>query len=277
MTIEARGLIESSGENSRGTITISETYQFHVSTKQEATVYQVGSQSPYVIGQTHPEDSRCYCASVRPAMRTLFTDWVIECTFTSEREMNENPLFEKADIEWDGENYEEKLIIDKDGDAVLNSAGDPFIDAMRERNRRVVIVSQNVANVPTWILDAEDAVNSVDFTLDGFLIPAGKGKLSAPKLGKWQTRNNIRYREMRLEFKLSKDNWKYKPLDAGFRFRNGADELVRLTSDDGTDITEPACLNGTGQVLADPTPATAVFLAFDNYPEFDFAALGINQ
>jgi hypothetical protein len=277
MTITRRGLIETSGDNSRGTITINETYGFTVSTKAEATVYQVGSQSPYVIGQIHPEDPRCYCSSVRPVMRKLFADWAVEITFTSEREMSENPLFEKAEIEWDGENYEEKLIVDKDGEAVLNSAGDPFVDAMRERNRRVVTILQNVANVPTWILNAEDAVNSVDFTLDGFLIPAGKGKLSAPKLGKWQTRNNNRFREMRLEIKLSKDNWKYKPLDAGFRFRNGASELVRLTSDDGTDITEPACLNGTGQVLTNPTPATAVFLAFDNYPEFDFAALEIRQ
>lgn len=277
MAITRRGLIETSGENSKGTITINETYGFTVGTKQEATVYQVGSQSPYLIGQPHPEDSRCYCVSVRPMMRKLFADWIVECTFSSEREMNENPLFEKAEIEWDGENYEEKLIVDKDGEAVLNSAGDPFIDAMRERNRRVVTVSQNVSSVPTWVLEAEDAVNSVDFMLDGFLIPAGKGKLSAPKLGKWQTRNNTRFREMRLEFKLSKDNWKYKPLDAGFRFRNGANELVRLTSDDGTDITEPACLNGSGVVLANPTPATAVFLAFDNYPEFDFAALEIRQ
>ena len=277
MTITRRGLIETSGDNSRGTITINETYGFTVGTKPEATVYQVGSQTPYSIGQQHPEDPRCFCVSIKPVMRKLFADWAVEITFTSEREISENPLFEKAEIEWDGENYEEKLIVDKDNEAVLNSAGDPFIDAMRERNRRVVTVLQNVANVPTWILEAEDAVNSVDFTLDGFLIPAGKGKLSAPKLGKWQTRNNTRYREMRLEFKLSKDNWKYKPLDAGFRFRNGASELVRLTSDDGTDITEPACLNGSGQVLTNPTPATAVFLAFDNYPEFDFAALGINQ
>jgi hypothetical protein len=277
MAITNRGLIETSGENSKGIITISETYGFTVATKAEATVYQVGTLTPYKIGQPHPEDSRCYCVSVRPSMRKLYADWVIDIMFSSEREMSENPLFEKAEIGWDGETWEEKLIVDKDGEAVLNAAGDPFFDAMRERNRRVATIVQNVADVPTWLLDAEDAVNTADFPLDGFLIPAGKGKLSAPKIGKWQTRNGNRFRELRLEIKLSKDNWKYKPLDAGFRFRNGASELVRLTSDDGTDITEPACLNGSGQVLANPTPATAVYLAFDNYPEFDFTALEIRQ
>lgn len=123
-------------------------------------------------------------------------------------------------------------------------------------------------------MDAEDGVNSSQFTLDGKVIATNKAKLSAPKIGRWQKRNGVSYREMTMIIKLNKDGWNLQPLDAGFRFRNGLGELVRITSDgDGTDVTTPVLLNGAGVVLSDPTPSTAVYGDFEVYPEYNFNLL----
>lgn len=278
MTITTGGVADQSGQNTRGVRSYSYTYLSNVTTRAEATVWQVGTQfssdTGIVIGSVHTEDSNAYCTSIHPVMRTLFADWATEVTFTTEREMNVNPIFEPAVIEWGGENFDETLVYDRNGDAVLNSAGDPFENAMRERTRRVVTVMKNITNIPSWVITAEDAVNSSAFLLDGFSVGARLAKLSAPQIGRWQYRNGAAYREMTMTIKLNKDGWNFQPLDAGFRFRNGLGDLVRITSlGDGTDITQPVCLDGAGVVLSDPTPATAVYGDFEQYPEYDFNLL----
>ncbi len=112
-----------------------------------------------------------------------------------------------AQISWDGENFEEVAIFDRDNKAVLNSAGDPFEGLFRERTRRVISIVKNVAAVPDWIITSEDAVNSLAFVVDGFAVPIGKAKLSAPRLGPWEFRNNTRFRQMTMTMKLNKDGW----------------------------------------------------------------------
>jgi hypothetical protein len=163
-------------------------------------------------------------------------------------------------------------VVDVFGNACLNSAGDPLQDLLRERSRRVVTVIKNVAAVPDWIITAEDAVNSSDFVLDGFTVPATKAKLSAPQLGRWETRNNVRFRQMTMTIKLNKDGWISQPLDAGYRYRSGNSRLL-ITNSDGTVPTNPVPLNGGGQVLDNPTPSTAVFRNFDLYPQLNFNTL----
>jgi len=197
-------------------------------------------------------------------------------TWDSSVEIGENPLFEPAEIEWDGENFEEVLIVDRQGYAVLNSAGDPFENAMRERTRRVISVTRNVASIPDWIITAEDAVNSSAFVIDGFSVAAGLAKLGAPKIGRWQSRNGTAYRTMHMQIKLNKNGWNFKPLDAGYRFKDGLDERRRIVNDDGTDVTTPVCLDGTGLVLSNPSPASAVYGDFEQYPEYDFNLLPLS-
>ena len=274
MTITWRGIKARSGKNSKGVRTYTHVHGLTVTDKAEADEYLVGSNANLpLIGSVHPTDWSAFCVSLSVDMVTMYADWTVTAEYTTERELAENPLFEPAQIEWDGENFEEVALYDNTGDAILNSAGDPFEAVMRERTRRIVSVVKNIGNVPDWIINSEDAVNSAAFQLDGFTIPTGKAKLGAPRLGKWQTRNGVRYREMSMSIKLNKDGWNLQPLDAGFRYRNGSSELIRATSDDGTDVSQPVCLNGSGGLLSDPTPATAVFGDFDVYPAYDFNLL----
>lgn len=278
MAITYQGIIARSAKNSKGKRTYTHVHKLNVGSKAEAKEYLVGSNTSLpVIGSVHPDDPYAYCVSLSVDMVTMYADWQVTAEYEqNEWIVNENPLDDDAAIDWDGENYEEPMLIDNAGDAVLNSAGDFFQNLMRERTRRVVTITKNIAAIPSWIIDSEDAVNSSAFLLDGFSVPAGKAKLAAPRIGRWQTRNNISFREMTMKITLNRDGWNAAPLDAGFRYRNGSSELVKIVSDDGTDITQAAPLNGSGGVLSNPTPSTAVFLDFDVYPAYDFNNLPLS-
>ena len=251
------------------------TRQFLMEATAGEGPYVVGSHASLPkIGSLHYEDPYAWCRSLTVS-RLGSTDkinYVVTANYDSSFELTENPLLQPAQISWDGENFEEVAIFDRDGDAVLNSAGDPFEGLFRERTRRIITIVKNVAAVPDWIITSEDAVNSLAFVVDGFSVPIGKAKLSAPKLGSWEFRNATRFRQMTMQMKLNKDGWAAQPLDAGFRKKVGNDRQI-ITNDDGTLPTSPVCLNGSGAVLANPSPTNAVFGSFNLYPAYDFNLL----
>ena len=199
-------------------------------------------------------------------------NWIATANYDTQVAYEINPLNDPADIQWDGDNFEEVAVFDRNGQACLNSAGDPLQDLFRERSRRIVTVIKNVSAVPSWIITNEDAVNSSSFTVDGFSVPTGKAKLSAPRLGRWESRNGYTFRQMTMVFKLNKDGWASQPLDAGFRYKNGTRRDI-ITNSDGTLPSTPVALNGSGAVLANPSPTNAVFLSFNLYPAYDFNLL----
>lgn len=274
MTVTYIGIkpASASATNTLGVRSYQCTYLLSTDSRDDGP-YAIGSHASLPrIGTTWTEDSAAWCRSLQVNATDGWKGWEVTATFDSSYEISENPVLDPVAIEWDGETYDEVVTADRDGYAALNSAGDPFINLFRERSRRIVNVRSNITAVPSWIITAEDAVNSSAFQLDGFTIPTGMAKLGAPRLGAWQYRNGIRYREMNMTIKLNKDTWVLAPLDAGFRQFVGG-EYLRIVSDDGTDITEPVCLNGSGEVLATPTPSTAVYAEINAYPEYDFNSL----
>jgi len=274
MTVTFGGIKPGSqtGTNTMGVRSYGCTYLLSTDSQSDGP-YAIGSHASLPrIGSLWYEDAGAWCRSLTITNTDGWRGWEAAATFDSSFEINENPVLDPVAIEWDGETYDEVVIIDRDGNAALNSAGDPFVNLFRERSRRIVNVRSNITAVPLWIITAEDAVNSSAFQLDGFTIPTGMAKLGAPRLGAWQYRNGIRYREMNMQIKLNKDTWTVAPLDAGFRQWTGSTHH-RITSGDGTDITEPVCLNGAGGVLSNPTPATAVYASLNIYPTLDFNTL----
>jgi hypothetical protein len=49
--------------------------------------------------------------------------------------------------------------------------------------------------------------------------------------------------------------------------------VVIVNKGDTEEVTQPVPLDGAGDVLADPTPSTAIFGNFTIYDELDFSAL----
>jgi hypothetical protein len=251
------------------------TLQFGLYANAGEGPYVVGSHASLPrIGSLHYDDAsaRCRSLQVSRAGGKDKQNWIATANYDTQVAYEIDPLMDPAEIEWDGDSFEEIAVFDRNGHACLNSAGDQLQDLFRERSRRIVTVSKNVAAVPSWIITNEDAVNSSAFVVDGFSIPAGKAKLSAPRLGKWSSRNGVAFRQMTMIFKLNKDGWASQPLDAGFRYKSGTSRFI-ITNTDGTVPTNPVPLNGSGAVLSNPTPSTAVFLSFDLYPAYDFNLL----
>jgi hypothetical protein len=251
------------------------TRQFGLYADGGEGIFTVGSNASLPkIGSLHYDDAAARCRSLQMS-RASGKDkhnWIATANYDTQVAYEINPLNDPADIQWDGDNFEEVAVFDRDGHACLNSAGDPLQDLFRERSRRIVTVIKNVSAVPSWIITNEDAVNSSSFTVDGFSVPTGKAKLSAPRLGRWESRNGYTFRQMTMVFKLNKDGWASQPLDAGFRYKNGTRRDI-ITNSDGTLPSTPVALNGSGAVLANPSPTNAVFLSFNLYPAYDFNLL----
>ena len=251
------------------------TRQFGLYADGGEGIFTVGSNASLPqIGSPHYDDAaaRCRSLQISRASGKDKHNWIATANYDTQVAYEINPLNDPADIQWDGDNFEEVAVFDRNGQACLNSAGDPLQDLFRERSRRIVTVIKNVSAVPSWIITNEDAVNSSSFTVDGFSVPTGKAKLSAPRLGRWESRNGYTFRQMTMVFKLNKDGWASQPLDAGFRYKNGTRRDI-ITNSDGTLPSTPVALNGSGAVLANPSPTNAVFLSFNLYPAYDFNLL----
>lgn len=233
-----------------------------------------GAGIPY-RGLLHPTDAAAYCRSVRARNEGASPYWwTVTASYSTEREINDSPLDDQAEITWGGEQFQEVVVFDKNSKAVLNSAGDPFDPpVMRDRTRRTVDIRFNAAVVPTWILDYEDAVNSSAILIDNFPVAAKAAKCGPVSVGPVKERNDIQYREVSVTIHLNKDLWTVQVLDQGFREKDTTDPLLRNNIRNDGDSAEPivpVLLDGNGEALDDPSLSNAVFLSFDVYPEVDF-------
>lgn len=229
-------------------------------------------------GQQHPTLLTAYCVSVELGQQDNGVEWFVTCQYSSEKEMAEDPTFDPVEIEWDGEIYTEAIYQDRDGNAIVNSAGDYFVDPTptKEKSHLIASITANVDSVPTWVVDYRNVVNDAAIVIDGLTIAAGLAYIQRPKISKKQYRNDQEYRTISYDVHIHPDGWSLKPMDVGFRKKNATDSTKRdqITNDgDEEEPTTPVPLDGSGGVLANPTPSTVVFLEFDVDAEMDFSAL----
>lgn len=255
---------------------------------------------PVYIGSPHPEDfwSRCRRMRAREVAAREGYEWHVQCSYSSEREIEENPLDDPPNYDWETEQYQEAVFKDEEDKGVLNSAGDPYDPpGQKDMSRRAVTIERNLAFVPTWIMNYEDAVNSDAITLDGISVAVGHAKCQRVSVSRWNTRNEISYRTVRILIHLSKKDWNFRPLDIGFRRKfgtkripirywydpdanGGAGDTILLDPNhskwkEGVEPTAPVLLDGSGQPLEDPTIDNAVFRNHVIYERLPFSALPI--
>lgn len=251
--------------------------QFRLETTSRADgPYAVGSDSNVpVIGEAHPEDALAYCNTLQVDNTEDWKGWTVTASYTTERVgVSETATSDGAIITWGSEQFQKPAVFDKDGDLIVNSAGDPFDPPlMMDDSRRVVTVEKNLSSVPAWILSYQDAVNSDTFSVDGVSIAAGIAKMQSVTVGPVQIRGATAYRTVTFTMHLQRDGWILQPLDAGFRKKDGTDR-VNITNDGDNDLpAAPVPLDGSGDVLTDPSPTNCVFLSFDVYKTLAFSSL----
>lgn len=212
--------------------------------------------------------------------RTL---WRGEVTWTWEPEDGEeepNPLDREVAIDWTSNTIMVPAIKDKDGDAIVNSAGDYFDPPPeREVERWIAQLEFNSELIPSNIRQYKGAVNISPCSIDGEPVAAERAKIVALRISKkqrWQVddETTIVYRTVTLGVEIRDDDdesFDLELLDQGYRQKiDGvvSDILVEPDPDAEDDekpqrTSVPCLLNGGGVKLSDPTPSTAVFLTFD--------------
>ena len=262
-------------QNDRGVRTYTRVFRLTTSSQTD-NAFTVGSNGSLpVIGNTFPSDGNAYCTNLDVQCVRGWRIWDVTATYSTERVLNTVPTSDPTYITWDTEQFQKPATQDKDGKGVVNSAGDPFIPAEQmDDSRRIVTVQKNLANVPTWILSYQDAVNSDTFTIDGRSIAIGEAKMQRVSVGPPEIRNGTTFRQVTFVIALRRDGWAYKILDQGFNEKDPADTTKRKAIYiNGQLPSSPVLLDGTGKAQTDPKTANAVYLTFNVYKTQAFSSL----
>jgi hypothetical protein len=259
----------------------------------DTRVWRVKTTSPYdgptdvlsatgipVGGEQHPDDPNLYVSS-RRAVNEAFSKlvWIVTIQYQlAILGKSTNPVSDPAEITWNTETTEREVHWDRDGNAILNSAGDYYEDGVKaEFADWTVRMKKNLAFVPQWIMSYRNAVNSDDVYIDGVFVEAGTAKITGLQIGPWQIRNSVPHRSVEIAVKIT-DDWASHPLDMGlFKLvatgsgSGSGYKRVRITDGDGVPVSKPVLLDGSGGVLENPSPATAVFGEHDIFSALPFS------
>jgi len=255
-------------KNSKGARTYQAQFLLTTSSQTERP-YHVGSH-PWLprIGSVHPDDYLAYCTDLSVDPTDPWSGWTVTASYTTEREITENPLLEPAVITWGTEQYQKPAVVDTSGNLIVNSAGDPFDPPfMMDDARPTVTFSKNVVAAPAYLLSFQDAVNTDAFTIDGVPVAAGVAKVQSVGLSEWQRREEYAYRVVTITLSFRREGWVVQPLDAGMREISGSTRRSIPNAD------APVPLNGLGVAIAEPTFANAVYGNYYVYTEKAFSAL----
>ena len=108
--------------------------------------------------------------------------------------------------------------MDRDGNAILNSAGDPYDPPVEgDDNRWQIVVRKNIAQAPPWLLTMKDAINNGPWAVAGLSVPDKQAKLMNIEIGEWQVRNQIEFYLLSFTASLDQNGWDKQVLDAGMR------------------------------------------------------------
>lgn len=259
--------------NSRGVRTYTRAFKFRVD-NQTDDAWEVGSHpdSPR-IGQAFRD---AWCISVTPACTDPWKGWTVTAEYSSEREMNEDPTQDAMQIRVYTEQFQKPAVFDKNGEKIVNSAGDPFDPPlMMDDSRRVISLVRNVAAYPSWVLSYQDAVNSDSFTVRGITYAAGVGKVQSVSISDGQIRNGYQFYTLEVLIHLQKNGWILQPLDVGFRELDyaGTSLINILNPGDNERPSAPVPLDGAGRALANPSTTNNVLLSYSVYDTQPFSVL----
>ena len=228
----------------------------------QASVYAVGP------GSVYPEDARAFCVGVTPNNDLGPMGWLLTATYSTKKEYAAQPQDDPFEIEWDEEDIEVPIIKDRDGKAVLNSAGDPpDPPLMGADSILVATVTLKAATLPAYLRAYRKSINSAAFTIDGITVNAKHGRIRKIRLGKSRYRASYPYRDVTIEIAIldnDEDDWEIRWIDAGFRKRveypaaSGDYIMEKIVNSDMTEPSSPVPLDGSGLPLVDPDPDNVI-------------------
>lgn len=238
----------------------------------------------YVAGNEF--DLGCFIKSVE-AHEVGETGMLWEVSVTADSEMpdpprdQENPLDRPPEVSWSFAQFQRVAEKDMAGNAILNSAGQPFDPPIQvDDSRPVCDIERNEDTFdPNIVFAYKDAINSDALDIGGLTVLPGQAKMS--NIGaRRQFENSQYYWKVNYQIQVKADGWALSILDQGWYKTGNNGKPTPCLDDQGNEVTSPVLLDGNGgQLTLPPAPAGQpggpFFKTFDVYPELPFAALAL--
>lgn len=274
MTVTYKGIIPESrrASNRFGVRTYTEVHRLITDSRTDSA-YTIGSNPNLpVIGQSHQDDPLAWCNQLDVECTDGYTGWTVTATYSSDYELNDNPLNDPVRVRFDGEKYQVVADQDQDGAAILNSAGDYFYDpaVMRDKTGLMISLTKNLYTAPSYVLSLPDAVNSTTFSVRGVSFSARQAKVDRVSISDTQERNGISFITLQIEIQCRAETWDIMPLQAGYSYLKDGKRIRAVNEGDNTPVTTPVLLNSAGEIIENPLPSQAEYGQFRVYPEIDF-------
>lgn len=169
--------------------------------------------------EQHPDDPISYVDVVTPTRRNgRITDVQVDYDSKVEltkKQQDENPINRPAIITLDSEPERRQVTTDVDGKPHTTTAGEQILGRERTFTNFKLQVTKNVRNLPRWVLDYEDAINSEPIRIKGITWPKEKLKFGRLQLGPEILENGIEYNELRFELVFRRLGWNEPSLNFG--------------------------------------------------------------
>lgn len=214
------------------------------------------------VGSVHPNNAAAWCRSVEVAVGKGTA--TAQCNFSEGTPLDEDPTLDTVEVSMDTIAYDQPIWKDINGDALLNSAGDPVKNLTKEATRRVFKIRTKLAAPPAWLATHEDGVNNATVTILSQSIPAGQAKIKRMHVGKEAARNGITFYPVEVDVHWYTEGFKTEYLDAGLREKIN-NVMIDIVSGDGGKVTQEVPLDGAGRKLDNPAPGTVTVLSKDAY------------
>lgn len=213
-------------------------------------------------------------------------NWIVTGTFSAPEPGKSDsakpaatPLSDPVRYSLEWANYTKLVDMDKDGTAILNSAGDGFDPPIEIDDARPVLVAvRNMASLTDIIALAilyKNAVNTDTF----YGATARKAKVESIVSGAIQERNGVEYYAVTIRVQFNDATWDKQLVDRGTQcYDYDLSNKIPVRVLDGIhkgERMEIANLNSNGTQRLDGLTASYKSPAFRIYPEKAFSGLGI--
>jgi hypothetical protein len=255
--------------------------------------------SPITLGAAHPTLAQAFCQKIDiknfPKSKVVF---LVTVTYSTDPIVaSGSPANDPAEITWNTEQFSRRFEYDFSSPArgITNSAGVPFDTPPTDSDCFwVATVKKNVSFLPSWILNYRNSINRTPFMLDSVLVGTFCGWMKAISIGRVNYRDTatgqVAYRPLQLTIACKSgnqlrsvtggptpwgtpcgpisDDWQTYLLDEGRLATQSNSSLpnygstLPIANADGTASRDKKPLDGTGNVLASPSPSNVVFIPY---------------
>lgn len=222
-------------------------------------------------------DPRAYLINKRARLREADKTariWRVTCNYSSQPQSScadqiQNPLTKPT--EWSGSFFQSQAIAvkDKDGEAILNAAGQVYDPPpMGDDSRPTIRAVKNFPylDITLW-KSYKDAVND-DLWLG--VIPAREAKIQSIVWGQSYSANCTPFYPVTFDFSLDDETYDLSLLERGF-YEKVDDKLLVIRDKNHEIKQESSLLTSTGGLL--PSTGAPVFTGHRHYKEKDFDKL----